>query len=131
MTLWCKKKSLPTQMDLCNPYMVLHTIPQGNYKVPRSTNKINFLTKFLVLEKFVDLMKDLKYECQSIFALWGRVKLNFRDRQEKPIFFLRTPATVKFFTKLSKNNIGAHHGGHHRGCLTTPMMPPCYFLTIW
>ena len=27
MTLWCKKKSLPTQMDLYNPYMVPHTIP--------------------------------------------------------------------------------------------------------
>ena len=38
------------------------------------------LMKFPVLEKFVDLMKDLKYEHQSIFPLWGRVKLNFRDR---------------------------------------------------
>ena len=28
----------------------------------------------------VNLMKDLKYEHQSIFLLWGRVKLNFRDR---------------------------------------------------
>ena len=28
----------------------------------------------------VDLMKDLKYEHQSIFPLLGRVKLNFRDR---------------------------------------------------
>ena len=36
--------------------------------------------KFPVLEKFVDLMKDLKYEHQSIFPLWERVKLNFRDR---------------------------------------------------
>ena len=42
--------------------------------------KINFLTKFPHLEKIVDLMKDLKYEHQSTFPLWGRVKLNFRDR---------------------------------------------------
>ena len=28
----------------------------------------------------VDLMKDLKYEHQSILPLLGRVKLNFRDR---------------------------------------------------
>ena len=28
----------------------------------------------------VNLMKDLKYEHQSIFPLLGRVKLNFRDR---------------------------------------------------
>ena len=27
--------------------------------------------KFPDLEKFVDLMKDLKYEHQSIFPLWG------------------------------------------------------------
>ena len=26
MTLWCKKKSLPIQIDLYNPYMVPHTI---------------------------------------------------------------------------------------------------------
>ena len=29
-------------------------------------------------------MKDLKYEHQSTFPLWGRVKLNFRDRYGKP-----------------------------------------------
>ena len=29
-------------------------------------------------------MKDLKYEHQSTFPLWGRVKLNFRDRHGKP-----------------------------------------------
>ena len=29
--------------------------------------KFNFLMKFLVLKKFVDFMKDLKYEHQSIF----------------------------------------------------------------
>ena len=28
----------------------------------------------------IDLMKELKYEHQSIFPLWGRVQLNFRDR---------------------------------------------------
>ena len=42
--------------------------------------KFNFLTKLSHLEKFADLMKDLKYEHQSIFPLWGRAKLNFRDR---------------------------------------------------
>ena len=44
--------------------------------------------KFPHLEKFANLIKDLKYEHQSIFLLWGRVKLNFRDRYGKPnIFF--------------------------------------------
>ena len=52
-------------------------------------------------------MKYLKYKPQSIFPMWGRVKLNFRDRYEKPIFILRTPAAVKyFFTGLSKNDFG-------------------------
>ena len=101
MTLWCKK-SLPTQMDLYDPYMIPYTILLGNYNFPRSTNKIKFLMKFPHLEKFVNLMKDLKYEHQSIFPLLGSVKLNFRDRYRKPIFFLRTPATVKFFHQIVK-----------------------------
>ena len=41
LSLWCKKKSLPTHMDLDDPYMVLYTIPQGYYNFPRSTNKIS------------------------------------------------------------------------------------------
>ena len=31
LSLWCKKKSLPTQMDLYSPNMVPHTIPLGYY----------------------------------------------------------------------------------------------------
>ena len=42
--------------------------------------KLNFSKKFPDLSKFIDLMKDLLYEHQSIFPLWGRIKLNFRDR---------------------------------------------------
>ena len=52
----------------------------GNYNFQRGTNKIKFLMKFSHLSKFINLMKDLKYVHQSIFPLWGRVKLNFRDR---------------------------------------------------
>ena len=40
-----KKKSLPTQMDLYDPYMVPYTIPLCNYNFPRSTNKIPFFDK--------------------------------------------------------------------------------------
>ena len=36
--------------------------------------KFHFLKKFPHLEKIVDLMKNLKYEHQSIFPLWGRSK---------------------------------------------------------
>ena len=54
------------------------------------------------LEKFADLIKDFKYEHQSIFPLWWRVKLNFRTGTENQIFFLRTPATIKFFHQILK-----------------------------
>ena len=45
------------------------------------------LTKFPVLEKFVDLMKDLKYEHQSIFPLWGRSNLILGTGRETKYFF--------------------------------------------
>ena len=39
--------------------------------------------KFPIPEKFVNLMKDQKYEHQSIFPFWERIKLNFRDKYRK------------------------------------------------
>ena len=52
MTLWCKvKKPLPTQIHFHSSYMVPYMIPWGNYNFPRSTNKIQFLTKSPHLEK--------------------------------------------------------------------------------
>ena len=48
-------------------------------------------------------MKDLKYEHQSIFPLWGRVKLNFGTGTENQIFILRAQATIKFFHQILKN----------------------------
>ena len=53
MILWCKKKSLPTQMDLYNTYMVPYTVPQGNFNFPRSTNKIQFFDEFPHLKKML------------------------------------------------------------------------------
>ena len=47
-------------------------------------------------------MKDLKYEHQSTFLLWGSIKLNFRDRYRKSNIFLRTPAVIKFFHQILK-----------------------------
>ena len=35
-----KEKSLPTHMDLYDPYMVSYSIPLGYYNFPRGTNKI-------------------------------------------------------------------------------------------
>ena len=53
-------------------------------------------------------MKYLKYKHQSIFPMWGRVKLNFRDRYEKPNIYSKNSShcQVFFFTGLSKNDFG-------------------------
>ena len=58
--------------------------------------------KFPHLSKFIDLMKGLKYEHQSIFPLWGQVKLNLGTGSENQIFFLKTPANVNFFHQIVK-----------------------------
>ena len=91
------KKPLPTQMHLYSLYMVPYMIPWRNYNFARSTNKIQFLMKFPHLEKNVDLMKDLKYENQSTFSLWGMVKLNFRDRHGKPNIYSKNSSHYQFF----------------------------------
>ena len=45
-------------------------------------------------------MKDLKYEHQSIFPLWGRVKINLGTGTENQIFILITPAAIDFFHQI-------------------------------
>ena len=50
MTLWCKKKSLPTQMHLYSSYMVPYMIPWGIIIFQGVLTKFNFLTKFPHLE---------------------------------------------------------------------------------
>ena len=103
MTFWCLKKSLPTQMDLCDPYMVPHTISWGNYNFQRSTNKIQFFDKiFTSVKKIVNLMKDLKYEHQSTFPFWGRVKLNFRYRYRKLNVFSKNSSHYQLFSSNSQ-----------------------------
>ena len=48
-------------------------------------------------------MKDLKYEHQSTFPLWGGgSNLILGTGIENQIFFPRTQAAIKFFTKFSK-----------------------------
>ena len=54
--------------------------PKGIIIFQEVLTKFHFLMKFPHLGKIVDLMKDLKYDHQSTFPLWGRVKLNFRNR---------------------------------------------------
>ena len=52
---------------------ISYDIPMTKYSIVNSTIPV-----YMVY--FNDLMKDLKYEHQSIFSLLGRVKFNFRDR---------------------------------------------------
>ena len=69
-----KKKSLPTHVDLHDPYVVHYTIPQGYYNFPRSTNKIPFFDKISTSGRISRLMKDLKYKNQSTnmnTKFWG------------------------------------------------------------
>ena len=90
-------------MDFYSPYMVPYMIPWGNYNFPRSTNKIQFFDEISTSgKKIVDLMKDLKYEHQSIFSLWGRVKLNFRDRYRKPNIYSKSSSYYQVFSLNSQ-----------------------------
>ena len=82
VTLWCKKKNHYPHKCICIAHISSPTLfPRGILIFQGVLTKFNFLTKFQHLEKYyIYLMKDPKYEHQSTFALWGRVKLNFRDR---------------------------------------------------
>ena len=62
--------------------------PRGIIIFQGVLTKLNFLRKFPVPEKFVNLMKDLKYEQQSILPLWGKVKLNFSNIHPPPKLLL-------------------------------------------
>ena len=78
--------------------------PRGILIFQGVLTKFHILMKFPHLEKIVNLMKDLKYEHQSIFPLWGRLKLILGTDTENHIFILRTLATINFFIKFSKND---------------------------
>ena len=47
-------------------------------------------------------MKDLKYEHQSTFLLWGRVKINFRDRYRKLNIFSKNSSCYQVFSSNSQ-----------------------------
>ena len=47
-------------------------------------------------------MKDLKYEHQRTFPLWGRVKPNFRDRYRKPNIYSKNSSQYEVFSSNSQ-----------------------------
>ena len=78
-------------------------------------------------------MKDLKYEYQSTFPLWGRVKLNFRGRYRKLNFFLRTQVAINFFHQILKNchfGVKKYHYLPRWICMTHIWSPTLFPRTI-
>ena len=53
--------------------------------------------KFPDLEKFVNLMKDLKYEHQSTFSLWGGSNLILGIGRKKPNIFSENSSHCQVF----------------------------------
>ena len=83
--------------------MVPYSILSEYYTFPRGTNNIQFFDIISTFGKeIVDLMKDLKYEHQSTFPLWGRVKLNFRDRYRKPNIYSKNDSRYQVFSSNSQ-----------------------------
>ena len=76
--------------------------PRGILIFQGVLTKFHILTKFPHLKKIVNLMKDLKYEHQSILPLWGRLKLNFRDRYRKPNIYSKNSSCYQFFHQILK-----------------------------
>ena len=98
MTLWCKKKNHYPHRWTCMTHIWFPKLfPRGIIIFQGVLTKFNFSTKFPHLEKFAHLMKDLKYEQQSIFPLWGSVKLNLRDRYGKPNIFSENSSCCQVF----------------------------------
>ena len=66
---------------------------------PRGTNKIQVFDEISTSGKKIgDLMKDLKYEHQRSFPLWGRVKLNLWNRYKKPTIYSKNSSRYHVFS---------------------------------
>ena len=85
--------------------MVPHTIPQWDFNFPRSTDEIQFFDEISSSGKICQFDVDLKYVYQSIFPFWGGSNLVLGIGRKNQIFFLRTPAAVKFFHQTVRKMI--------------------------
>ena len=102
LSLWCKKNYYPSRWICMTHIKALILFPSGIIIFWGVLTKFNFPMKFPHLEIIVFLMKDLKYEHQSIFSLWGRVKLNFRDRFRKPNIYSKKSSCDQVFSSNSQ-----------------------------
>ena len=97
-----KINSLSTEIICMTHIKAPILFPRGILIFQGVLTKFHILTKFPHLEKIVNLMKDLKYEHQSIFSLWRRLKLNFRDRYRKPHIYSKNSSRYQFFPSNSQ-----------------------------
>ena len=74
-------------------------------------------------------MKAIKYEHQSIFPLWGRVKLNFRDRYRKPNIVFNNSSCYQFFHQILKychSGVKKNHSSPIWICMTHIWSPTLF-----
>ena len=124
LSLWCKKKIIPHPYGFVWPiYGPLH-YSLGYYNLPRSTNKIQFFDEISISrKKIVNFMKYIKYKHQSIFPMWGRVKVSFRDRYEKPNNYSKNSSCCQvFFYRIVKKWLW------HNSTDNDPPLNSCYQL---
>ena len=97
-----KKKHYPLRC-ICIVYIWSPTWFHGGIIISQGVlTKFNFWQNFHIWKKIVNLMKALKYEHQSIFPLWGRVKLNLRDRYRKPNIVFNNSSCYQFCSSNSQ-----------------------------
>ena len=94
LSLWCKKKDHYPPRWICMTHIWFPTVfPRGIIIFQGVLTKLNLLTKFRHLKK-------IKFFC--IFLLWGRVKLNFRDRDGKPNIYSKNSSCHQVFSSNSQ-----------------------------
>ena len=88
MTLWHKKENHYPPRWICITYIRSLTLfPRGIIIFQGVLTKFKFLMKFPHVEKSTDLMKNLRYEHQSIFPFGGGSNLILGTGSDAKYFF--------------------------------------------
>ena len=123
MTLWHKKKNHHPPRWISITLIWSPTLfPRGIIIFQGVLTKFNFLMKFPHLEKFANLIKDLKYEHQSIFPCWEGSNLILGIGTENQIFFSENLSCCQVFSTNCQKMTLWHHWGVSWGCQMPPMM---------
>ena len=114
MTLWCKKKNHYPPRWICITHIWSPTLfPRGIIIFQGVLTKLNFLIKFSILEKFVNLIlgRTKNMNTTAFFPSGEGSNLILGISMENQIFFLRTPPTVIFSPNCHKMTLWHHWGG--------------------